>query len=180
MFQKEPEGRKLEAHLEKKAAAEAVSSSSSSSSLEKTPNVVNSPEQPSVTSPDASMYAPPHSQPVITNGANGAIPATPKTTVSTKSGPTVAPSKVKPALCKEHVSSLNLKIDRATSVTPRSIAHPYTFTGAPPVHPQPFTKPSSQPSERRRHALPDLRSHLLSSASSTPQPHPSLIAAPRA
>ncbi|VAH64640.1 unnamed protein product [Triticum turgidum subsp. durum] len=113
LHEKENEGRKLEGHLEKKAAAEAVSSSSSSSSLEKTPNVVNRPEQPSVTSTDASMYAPPHSQPVITNGANGAIPATPKTTVSTKSGPTVAPSKVKPAL--------NLKIDRATSVTPRPL-----------------------------------------------------------
>ncbi|KAM3332910.1 hypothetical protein ACQJBY_028180 [Aegilops geniculata] len=113
LHEKENEGRKLEGHLEKKAAAEAVSSSSSSSSLEKTPNVVNRPEQPSVTSPDASMYAPPHSQPVITNGANGAIPAKPKTTVSTKSGPTVAPSKVKPAL--------NLKIDKATSVTPRSL-----------------------------------------------------------
>lgn len=121
LHETETEGRKLEAHLEKKAAAKAASSSSSSSSLEKTPNVVNSPEQPSVTSPDASMYAPPHSQPVMTNGANGAIPATPKTTVSTKSGPTVAPSKVKPALCKENVSSLNLKIDRAASVTPRSL-----------------------------------------------------------
>lgn len=120
MFQKEIEGRKLlKAHLEKKGAAEAVSSSSSSSSLEKTPNVVNSPEQPSVTS--ASMKSSPHSQPVTTGGANGAIPAMPNTTKRTESGPIVAPSKVGPALCKEQVPSLNLKIDRFTPVTPRSL-----------------------------------------------------------
>ena len=124
MFQKEIEGRKLlKAHLEKKAAAEAAFSSSSSSSLEKTPNVLKNPQQPLVTSPDACMRAPPSkSQPVATDSANGALPATANTRISTESGPIApTPSKVEPALCKEHVSSLNLKIGRATPVTSSSL-----------------------------------------------------------
>uniref|UniRef100_A0ACD5W5C6 Uncharacterized protein n=2 Tax=Avena sativa TaxID=4498 RepID=A0ACD5W5C6_AVESA len=124
LHEKEIEGRKLlKAHLEKKAAAEVASSSLSSSSLEKTPGVLKNPEQYSVINPDACTYAPPHkSQPVATDGANGALPAKPKTRISTESGPIVAPTpnKVVPALRKEHVSSSKLKIDRATPVTSRS------------------------------------------------------------
>jgi hypothetical protein len=123
MFQKEIEGRKLlKAHLEKKAAAEAASSSSSSSSLEKTPGGLKNPEQHSVTSPDACTYAPPRrSQSVATDGA---LPAKQNTRISIESGPIVAPTphKVVPALGKEHVSSLKLKIDRATPVTSRSLS----------------------------------------------------------
>uniref|UniRef100_A0ACD5VSM8 Uncharacterized protein n=1 Tax=Avena sativa TaxID=4498 RepID=A0ACD5VSM8_AVESA len=120
LHEKEIEGRKLlKAHLEKKAAAEAASSSSSSSSLEKTPGVLKNPEQYSVINPDA---PPPKSQPVATDAANGGLPAKPKTRISTESGPIVAPTQNKavPALCKEHVLSSKLKIDRATPVTSRS------------------------------------------------------------
>jgi hypothetical protein len=94
MYQKEIEGRKLlKAHLEKKAVAEAASSLSSSSSLEKTPCALKNPEQYSVTSPDACMYAPPRkSQPVATDGASGALPAKPNTRISTQSEPIVAPT----------------------------------------------------------------------------------------
>ncbi|CAM0883395.1 unnamed protein product [Alopecurus aequalis] len=125
LHEKEIEGRKLlKAHLEKKAAAEAALSSSSSSSLEKTPNVLKNPEQPLVTSPDACVCAPcSKSKPVATDSVYGAIPALPNTRISTESGPSVAPipSKAEPALFKEHVSSLNLKIGRAAPVASRSL-----------------------------------------------------------
>lgn len=152
--EKEIEGRKLlKAHLEKKAAAEAASSLSSSSSLEKTPGVLKNPEQHSVTSPDACTYAPSRkSQAVATDGANGAVPAKPNTRISRESGPIVAPTpnKVVSALCKEHVSSLKLKIDRATPVTSRSLSvdKAATLTSSLSVVNKAIPAPSESPATR--------------------------------
>ncbi|GJM92963.1 hypothetical protein PR202_ga09472 [Eleusine coracana subsp. coracana] len=115
---KEIEGRELlKAHLEKKAAAEAVigsTSASSSDSLEKVHQVLKCPEQSSVTIPGADINAPPpKAVPIGTSDAsNGTVPAPVPTTISTKSVPivTTTPSQLE---CNNDVSNSRQKNDRA-------------------------------------------------------------------
>ncbi|KAK3165604.1 hypothetical protein QOZ80_1AG0035330 [Eleusine coracana subsp. coracana] len=118
LHEKEIEGRELlKAHLEKKAAAEAVigsTSASSSDSLEKVHQVLKCPEQSSVTIPGADINAPPpKAVPIGTSDAsNGTVPAPVPTTISTKSVPivTTTPSQLE---CNNDVSNSRQKNDRA-------------------------------------------------------------------
>ncbi|XP_006644794.1 TNF receptor-associated factor homolog 1b-like isoform X2 [Oryza brachyantha] len=128
LHEKEIEGRKLlQAHLEKKAAAEAAtcsSSSLSSNSLEETPEVLKSPDQSSVTTSAADINAsPPKSLAVVTNDASKVTPAKPATILSTNSVPTVVPtlSKAEPVLCEGHVSSSAPQIDTPINSSPLQV-----------------------------------------------------------
>ncbi|KAL5229108.1 hypothetical protein ABZP36_017373 [Zizania latifolia] len=129
LHEKEIEGRKLlKAHLEKKVAAEAAtgsSSSLSSNSLEKTPNGLKSSDQSSGTISDANINtSPPRSVAVTSSNANNEVTsATPNTTLSTESVPTLSPTlnKAEPVLCEEHVSCSTPQIVKATPITLRSL-----------------------------------------------------------
>ncbi|KAL5220234.1 hypothetical protein ABZP36_024947 [Zizania latifolia] len=132
LHEKEIEGRKLlKAHLEKKAAT-GSSLSLSSNSLEKTPNGLKSPDQSSGTISDVNINtSPPRSVAVTTSNANNEVTsATPTTTLSTESVPTVVPTlnKAEPVLCEEHVSCSTPQIVKATPITSRSLPIDKTAT----------------------------------------------------
>uniref|UniRef100_A0A0D3EUP0 MATH domain-containing protein n=1 Tax=Oryza barthii TaxID=65489 RepID=A0A0D3EUP0_9ORYZ len=123
LHEKEIEGRKLlQAHLEKKAAAESAtgsSSSLSSNSLEETPEVLKSPDQSSVTISDADINA----SPSKFGASKEVTPVTPTTILSTEPVPTVAStlSKDEPVLCEDHVSCSTPQIDTPITSNPPQV-----------------------------------------------------------
>uniref|UniRef100_A0A0D9V6D9 MATH domain-containing protein n=1 Tax=Leersia perrieri TaxID=77586 RepID=A0A0D9V6D9_9ORYZ len=154
LHEKEIEGRRLlQAHLEKKAAAEAAtgsSSSHSSNSLEETPEILKNTDQSSVIISDADINASsPKSVAVATSDSSkGVTPATPTTILSTESLlPTVAPtpSKAEPVLCEEHVSCSTPQIDTPITSSPLEVDKTATVSsGLLPVD-QAIPAPSKSP-----------------------------------
>ncbi|BAC03272.1 P0490D09.24 [Oryza sativa (japonica cultivar-group)] len=129
LHEKEIEGRKLlQAHLEKKAAAESAtgsSSSLSSNSLEETPEVLKSPDQSSVTISDADINA----SPSKFGASKEVTPVTPTTILSTEPVPTVAStlSKDEPVLCEDHVSCSTPQIDTPITSNPPQVVKTVTL-----------------------------------------------------